>query len=152
MQRNEIVINDYFQIKWKWIPIFDYYVNNFFKRCAVACAASKSMCIISLYLTSALSEISSTVGRVSPIFAVIGIVNWQNVASACFHWQGSQLSWANFRPGIAMTYRASRLASVTQYDRRFIHKKYKYLWQINNTLNIRSQIFILTSSEIFFLL
>ena len=37
--------------------------------------------------------------------------------------------------------------SVTQYDRQHKHKKHKYLWQINNTLNIRNQIFSLTSSE-----
>ena len=39
------------------------------------------------------------------------------------------------------------LASLTRYDIWYKHKKYKYLWQINNTLNIRSQMFSLTSSE-----
>ena len=39
------------------------------------------------------------------------------------------------------------LISLIGYDRRPRHKNYKYLLQINNTLNIRSQIFSLTSGE-----
>ena len=44
-------------------------------------------------------------------------------------------------------YEHLNLTSLIRYARRSKHKKYKYLWQINNTLNIRSQIFSLTSSE-----
>ena len=39
------------------------------------------------------------------------------------------------------------LLYLPRYHRRCKHKKYKYLWKINNTLNIRSQILSLTSSE-----
>ena len=37
--------------------------------------------------------------------------------------------------------------SMTRYDRWSKYKKYKYLWQINDTLNIQSHIFSLTSRE-----
>ena len=39
------------------------------------------------------------------------------------------------------------ITALTRYDRRSKCKKYKYLWQRNDTLNIRSQIFSLTYNE-----
>ena len=44
------------------------------------------------------------------------------------------------------------ITSSTRYDRRCKYKKYKYLWPINNKLNIRNKIFSLTSSERYFFL
>ena len=51
---------------------------------------------------------------------------------------------------IKLTIEHLDITSSTRYDRRSKHKQYKYLWQINNTLKVRSQMFSLTSSERFF--